>query len=162
MTWIQDADLDIQHLRKDWHFMRAGLNQAVSSGTNSVAAPMDFNRMDKASLVLERADGTNFYPSWLEPHLYRMVEREHSDTGGLPLYLTLENGLLKLFPTPNESVTIKADYFVKPVKMTANADEPRLPEEYHMAIVYYALMMYGAYDEASNAWQHANNNGPSI
>ena len=64
---------------------------------------------------------------------------------------------MTVFPSCNESVSISGDYYVKPAEMTANTDIPRLPEEYHLAIVWKALMSAGGFDEASNTWQRGNN-----
>lgn len=157
VTWIQEADLEIQSLRTDWAFMREPLSIALSSGTATAALPADFNRLDAASLVVKRADGTNTYPDYVQPNVLRMVKREQTDNGGLPLYITMDAGICEVFPTPNEAITVTADYFVQPTKMTTNSAESRLPSEYRLAIVFYALMNHGAYDEASNMWNHAHN-----
>ena len=40
-----------------------------------------------------------------------------------------------------------------PGRFTADADEPLLFAEHHMAIVWRALMMWGAFDEAGVAYK---------
>lgn len=155
VIWAQDSDLEIQGLRTDWDFMREELSLSFAS-VNTASLPSDFNRVDQASIVGTRADGTKFYPDFVHPREMRLIKREQTDNGGIPIWVMFDNGSCEFFPTPTETVTLSADYFVNPIKMTANSDTPRIPEQYHMAIVFHALMSHGAYDEASNTWQHAH------
>lgn len=59
-----------------------------------------------------------------------------------------------LGPPPNALYTITGDYYVAPSVMAADLDVPTLlPVQYHMIIVYKAMMMYAGYEAASEVFQ---------
>lgn len=155
VTWISDSWLAIQRMRPNWDFMRSEMTLSFSASDATETLPSDFNRVDRDSIVVIRSDESRTYPSYVEPYAMRLIKRKQVDNESLPVYVTADSGTCEVFPTPVEVFTLKADYFTTPVTLAVNTDEPSLPEEYHMAIVYFAMMSFGAYDEAGNAWQHA-------
>jgi len=58
-----------------------------------------------------------------------------------------------LGPFPASGYTIIGDYFSVPTEMVNDADEPALPVQFRMAIVWKALMFYGSYEGAGDAYQ---------
>lgn len=50
---------------------------------------------------------------------------------------------LVLAPTPNDVYTVTGEYYIGPQTLTANGDIPECPEQFHMAIVFQALIKYG-------------------
>jgi hypothetical protein len=59
-----------------------------------------------------------------------------------------------LGPPPNGLYTITADYFVAPSLMVEDPDIPvGLPTRFHMLIVYFAMLKYGAYEAAEEVSQ---------
>ena len=58
-----------------------------------------------------------------------------------------------LGPVPADGYTITCDYFAAPSDMTLDADIPALPKQFHMAIIYRAMMSYGAYQSAQEVYQ---------
>lgn len=69
---------------------------------------------------------------------------------GRPLYVTIAPDRSLLFGfTPNDIYVTTAEYFRKAQVLTADADEPIVPEDYHMLIVYKAMMKYGMFEVAN-------------
>jgi hypothetical protein len=58
-----------------------------------------------------------------------------------------------LAPFPIAGYTVLGDYYRIPTEMSGNTDIPALPTQYHMAIVYKAMMAYGSYEGASEVYQ---------
>ena len=59
-----------------------------------------------------------------------------------------------LGPPPNSLYTITGDYYVAPSVMSADTDVPALlPAQFHMLIVYKAMMMYAGYESAPEVFQ---------
>lgn len=83
----------------------------------------------------EYLDGYNASPSFFGP--------------GIPTVFMIWEGKLKVFPTPNESITngFKIYYMRHPVQVLTTADTPELPVEYHKAIVDYCLQQAYELDE---------------
>ena len=59
-----------------------------------------------------------------------------------------------LGPVAVSGYTVTLDYFSAPTDLTADEDEPDMPAEFHMAIVWRALMMYGKYESAADAYDN--------
>lgn len=60
---------------------------------------------------------------------------------------------LCLGPVPEAGYTLVGQYYKVPSYMTSDADIPELPEQFHMAIVYRAMMEYAAYESAPEVYQ---------
>lgn len=61
---------------------------------------------------------------------------------------------LCLGPVPAAGYTITGDYYIAPTAMAADGDEPTgLPLQYHMAIVYRAMVDYGSREGAPEVTQ---------
>lgn len=61
------------------------------------------------------------------------------------------------WPTPNADMTFVGSYLRIPYTMTANDDEPIFATKFHLAIVWRALMFYGAYEAANERYTHGQN-----
>ena len=46
-------------------------------------------------------------------------------------------------PIPDIVYHINGEYYKKPIEFSADTDTPRIPERYHMLIVYKAMQYYG-------------------
>ena len=59
--------------------------------------------------------------------------------------------------------TITGDYFKVASELAATTDIPALPTQFHMAIVYRAILKYAGFEAAPEAKQEAKENyGPLI
>ena len=56
-------------------------------------------------------------------------------------------------PTPSSGYTITGDYYKVAAELVDKADVPALPPQYHMAIVYRAMMFYGMGEAATEVYQ---------
>lgn len=71
-----------------------------------------------------------------------------------PTVITITpNKSIGLGPFPISGYTVLGDYYRVPTEMSVNTDTPTLPTQYHMAIVYRAMMSYGAFEAASEVYQ---------
>lgn len=158
VDWINDAWLDIQGMRPDWRFMLEPFSVTLSIGESTATLATDFKDLSAKAVIVTRADGSKFKPEILLPEDMRSLKRENTDIPSYPRYVSVDSaGLMTVFPSCAEEVTISGDYYVVPSEMTDNNDIPRLPPEYHMTIVWKALLEVGGFDEAGNTWQRANN-----
>lgn len=158
VDWINDAWLDIQVMRGDWRFMLEPFLVTLNSGDSQVTLSTNYKSMLKKTVIVKRANGALSFPGLLTEEEMRALKRENTETPSYPRYVSVDSaGLMTVFPSCNETVTIAGDYYVKPSEMSENTDIPRLPEEYHLAIVWKALMSAGGFDEAGNTWQRGNN-----
>jgi len=84
------------------------------------------------------------YAVWKERYF-----KEDQTKQDVPEYFTiLPNTQMRIWPNPNDIYQIDIEGCTPPVILAANDDEPAMPEEYHMAIVFYAMMTYAGYEYA--------------
>jgi hypothetical protein len=62
-----------------------------------------------------------------------------------------------LGPIPNDVYVINGEGFALPTELVNDTDRPTMPAQYHMAIVWRALMYYGQYEAAHEAYSHGQN-----
>ena len=67
-----------------------------------------------------------------------------------PLYWTIApDKSIVLGFTPNDVYFVRGEYYRTPQTLSADTDIPIMPERYHMAIVYKAMIKYGIFEVAN-------------
>jgi len=163
--WVQDAWNDIQTAHQMWEFLRttasfatvAGqavytpLQCGIAAGTFGMWARNTFRNYDTAAGIGSEIEmDFTQYESW----------RSAYDLGALklartrPIEVTITPAkAVGLGPYPDAGYTITGDYYTAPVILTADADIPAMPAQFHMAIVWKACMSYGAFEAAPEVYQ---------
>lgn len=167
--WVNTAWEDIQTAHQDWNWMRTSTSWATVGGTYayplgsgagtvnvSVATFGMWDRITFRNYVT--ASGVNSeivmgyldYDEWRDNYLISGTR----DTRTRPMDFAIgPNKTIYLGPVVSAGYTVTADYFTAPVTLSADADTPALPTHFQMAIVYKAMMHYGAYYAASEVYQ---------
>lgn len=90
------------------------------------------------------------YDSWRDMYLYGSLRKVQTR----PMEMTVTpNRAIGAGPLPAAGYTMLGDYFRIPSDMAADADTPAMPSQFHLAIVYGAMMHYGAYEAAPEVYQ---------
>lgn len=90
------------------------------------------------------------YESWRNQYLFGNIRY----TPSRPVDITIApDKSLACGPLAITGYTVLGDYFTAPVDLSATTDTPAIPAQFHMAIVYRALMSYGLYESAPEAVQ---------
>jgi len=170
VDWVNQAWLEIQSRRNDWDWMRSSvlLGEGASfttvagtatyplgtgAGTCGVAAA-SFQKWDRSTF---RAYTTTVgytnetfldpisYDRWRDGYMYGAMRSVQTR----PVAVAIgPDKSVCLGPPPTAGYTVTADYWVKPTLMSADDDEPGMPTEFHMAIVYLAMTFYAGYEAA--------------
>jgi hypothetical protein len=62
-------------------------------------------------------------------------------------------------PKPDLSTYfVRADYFIQPTELTVDGDVPAMPQQFHMLIVWRAVMQAAGFDAAPETYQRAQDN----
>jgi len=160
--WVNEAWMDIQLSKPDWQWMRSSFSFATVNGqisyTSTEAGLTDFASWDRDTLRnYVTASGTNSetmldymdYDAWRDTYLFGANRGVYTR----PNMVTITpNKSLAFGPIAASGYTIVGDYFKIPTEMVADTDTPSLPTQYHMAIVYRAMMFYGAYEAAQEVF----------
>lgn len=165
VTFVQIAYEDVQRAYKHWDFKRKEFQFYTTPNVNTYTknsigltdwgdwAPNSFT----ATIAASEAFLNN--PSWDEFRV-AVLGSMRTNTNKLPTAIAIKpDQSLILWPIPtDDSVLIRGEYFIAPHKLVADNDEPIFIEEYHMTIVYRALMHYAAQAAAGDIYTNADNN----
>lgn len=161
--WINEALFQIQSLRQDWPWMRGAASFQTLDGqaeyTLAQIGVADLADWDTRTFRSYKTDagikGEVFmtslvYADWRDLYQYGNLRTQRTQ----PLNVTvLPNRGLGLGPTPQAGYTVLGEYWRLPQTLKADTDVPRIPEQYHMAIVYKAMSFYGASEAAAEVYQ---------
>lgn len=170
VAWVAEAWLKIQRKHQDWSFLRKSASWTTVSGTSKYALGTGAGTVGITKATFGR---------WL-----RKTFRNYNTSAGLSSEVTMAyldydiwrnayllggtrdarsrphdfaigpDKAIHLGPVPAAGYTVTGDYFIMPVTLAANADEPDIPIPFRMLIVYQAMQTYGFYEGAPEvlAW----------
>ena len=147
MGWIDAAYESIQNVHYNWNFLRTDFSFSTTATT--IVLP-EFGEWKPDSfrcyLTATGTDDEQFleFVPWetFRDAYYFGPSRTQT---GRPMMISVkpDNDLL-IWPTAEDDYTVIGEYYMKAQVMTADADTPIFPQ-FHMAIVWKALVYYGAY-----------------
>ena len=167
VDWTNEAWMEIQLERPDWKWMRNSMTFPTVSGQPTYTLAQiestgsGFSNFGNWELESFRnyvtATGTNSeitmdwipYDNWRD--VYAFSANRNVTTRPVEFSISPVLGVC-LGPFPNSDYTISGDYFKVATEMTLDADVPALPEAFHMAIVYRAMMFYGVSEAATEVY----------
>jgi hypothetical protein len=145
--WVQSAWREIQ-LEQHWRFDWAQGIVELNTDDSQYPLPDDFAEWSADTL---RAGGQSIRAvPW--DKLSNASNDQFSCAAIAP------DGVLHTNAPPSAISILTFEYWRAPQELAANADTPRMPARYHMAIVYRAMMQYGMYENAPEVVQQAQMN----
>lgn len=78
------------------------------------------------------------------------------------LSIRLRDSALLLGPKPNAVYVIEGEYYRVAPALTADADEPLIPEDFQMLIVWLAKRLYAGFEETGGVYVDSDNNYRSL
>lgn len=163
LDWANESWMYLQTMRPDWLWMRTSmtfptvLNQA--SYTLANIGITDFGNWDTLTFrnyVTATGQASEIdmeylpYDKWREKYQFGAIR--FSPTRPIEFTVT-PNLSIGLGPVPIAGYTVTGDYFKVPTEMSTDADIPGIPVQFHMLIVYKAMMYYGASEAAPEVYQ---------
>lgn len=166
VDWVATAYTALQQ-RHQWRWLRKGFTLTTSSGTDtydhtscidtptgaaisrfkswSVSDPYNPPRIYLSSA----GSGTETWLSYISWESFRTIYKIGSQENSYPAFITIDpDDNLVLGPKPNDTYVITGEYHRSAQILSANTDEPEMPADYHMLIVYMAMLEYGEFDAA--------------
>lgn len=175
VNWINSAWVDIQTKFDNWRFMRASFTVATTSGdgkyavvdctdvaTSSALTAAGFRDWcrDSFKIYLTSAGvGTETDLQFIDYGDWYTIWNFGSPSNSYPRDWTMDHDrAILLGPKPDGIYTVRGEYMKAATELSGDSDEPELPNEYRMAIVYRAMMMYGRYLGAPEVYTDGENN----
>jgi hypothetical protein len=165
VEWVKKAYRDIQNLHPNWHFLSTEFSfQTISSTStytkNSVSLtelgswdPTTFRAYLTATGVTDEQE-LRYWPNW---HKFRdayLIGASRSTSGRPTDFSIKPDKSIVLWPTPSAAYTVVGEYFKRAQELSANADEPLFPQEFHDILVWRAIVFYAAHEAAPEVYAH--------
>lgn len=163
-NWVIRAWREIQMMRSDWRWMRASYSFTTTANDGSYTSAQAgiasrFGLFDKTycSVYLTATgttDQTELY--WVEYDDFRSYYLTGTQSDTRPQHFTIgDSNELLVGPKPDSALyTITGYYFKSPQELSADADEPELPEQ-HDVIAYRAMRKYARFESAPEIYAEA-------
>lgn len=166
--WYRDAWIEIQNAHdSNWRWMRHTAKVSTVAGTDTyaygtltdqttLAAITRFKRWiadndeDPPKIYLTSAGvGTETWLSYMPWDDFKAIYRIGTQNNGFPAHITVDpQNRIVLGPKPNDIYVLTLDYIRSAQVLSADADVPELPTDYHLLIVYRALEKYAFRESA--------------
>lgn len=167
VDWISTAWMDIQNERDDWFFMRQNVQFNTVAGQGSYTAAQagigSFGNFKKDSFRQYRQSygfgseiGLAHMPwdQFRNLHLFGNMRTIRQ----MPYDFTVDPAKnFVLGPVPDDVYVVNGEAYALPTEFSQDSDRPTLPSQYHMMIVWRALMYYGQKENAPEAYSHGQN-----
>jgi hypothetical protein len=149
VSWIRSAWQEIQTERR-WLFDWTQGGVTLNTSDTQYAMPTDLDVWEPNTLAF---DGRKIdVLPWAE------LEAAPRFTAAA----LAPDGSLHLNAKPDTAGILTFEYWRTPQNLIANTDVPRMPERFHMAIVYRAHKQYGFYESAPEAVEIATINEDKV
>lgn len=167
VDWCASAWDDLQMLRNDWRWMNETFSFVTIADQDTYTPAQAgiasrFRRWDRDNMGIYTtttgvADELDLdYMPW---EVWRTIFRRGTNTAQRPTTVTtLPDQSLGLGYKPTAGYTVRGEYWKSVQELADDSDTPEMPDEYHMAIVYRALMMYGRFMAAGEVYDDAERN----
>ncbi|WP_043530471.1 hypothetical protein [Litchfieldella xinjiangensis] len=156
--WIQQAWTEIQATRPDWRFAWAEGLIELESGYRDYALPDDFASFIPDTIYLDDRELTLLPYSEFRRRFRNAAPAQPRHITVTPGDVMRLGGVLHFDGTPGEGERLSFEYYRSPQELVTGSDVPRLPLEYHMLIVYRAMIQYGLYENAGEVVQQGMSN----
>ena len=164
VNWIQMAYREIQ-LRPGWEWMRTAFSfeTVAEQGQYTIAEAgiSDFSAwkpdsfriyLTSAGVGSETLLTQSDYTSFRDYYLFNTRRTSYSR----PIAIAVTpNKSLVLGLAPDDIYTVSGEYWKSPQALSGDSDTPDMPDRFHMAIVYKALLSYGLFESAGEVIQRA-------
>jgi len=167
VDWTLSAYEDIQNLHASWKFLQTSFTFPTIAATQNYT-PEAVSLSDLATWKTSEETDLTIYSSTSDEQYLLYVPWNNFKS----VYMFGSNRIQTLRPTiatikpdnsmslwaiPNDVYTVTGEYYKKAQTMTLTTDEPLIPSQYHLIIVWRALMYYGAFVAADEKYSHGQN-----
>lgn len=164
VDWVLAAHQELQTKRTTWRFDWAEITQPLTLNKEAYDPASDWNLKVRtwareSAHVYRTAAGPNarLFLQYIEWDQFRTLRTP--TVPGMPSYWTqAPDRRVMFFPIPNDDYTLIAEYYRAPEVLAQTTDIPRIPDHYHMVIVWRAVMLYCGHDENPQLFQTAKKN----
>jgi len=166
VNWISTANDDIQNLHpRGWKFLQKAFS-FVTVATQQNYTPLEAGitymgdwKTDDVRAYSAAADESELvYVPWDMFRLAYKMGTNRTQAGRPSVFSIMFDMSMELWPIPDAVYTVNGEHWMSANTMVvADASAPLIPSQYHMIIVWRALMLYAAKQGADEVYAHGNN-----
>lgn len=169
--WISDAWTNLQSEPMNWRWMHRSLDVPLNltntsySGISMTGGAADFGRWRR---TIDDYTVTAYLPSnragiwaleWLPLDNFNRRFDDVPLTASRPKFWAIgPDESLLIAPVADAIYNLRAEYFIKPTVLSADADVPSMPERFHMLLVWRAMIEGAQFDAAPEVLSRAMEN----
>ena len=145
---VSDAWEDLQNYRKKWKWMRDQKNFLLVAGTTTYTPATIFGPNNRFKTWLTEdpfyalVSGQKKQLRYLEYDYFMYKHLNDAINGVVSEFTVRPNDYALVFNLPDSQYTIYSCYKKNNQELVNAADEPEMPEDYHMYLVYEATARY--------------------
>ncbi|RAK01607.1 hypothetical protein [Aliidiomarina maris] len=149
---VRDAWRELQMMHETWLFLEATAHaELVANG--QVYSPTQLN-MQSLRRVISIFCGHRQLKQ-LDWDKYQSLKRSQPRFGAPTFFCVTPSRQVEFYPSPSEAVGIETRYTLAARELVQNSDEPSIPAEYRMIIVWMAVMKLTANESDAVVYQKA-------
>ncbi|MGZ5078609.1 MAG: phage adaptor protein [Usitatibacter sp.] len=152
VDWVREAWIDIQALWPNWKFLRKKETRTLTVNKREYALVADLNlptvrKWNKELLFIRDPAGTRYRLTLLE---FDEFEKKYASfLPGMPTEFTITPDFTVAFnATPDKAYTVDLNFWMTGERLEEGTDVPSIPEDYHMTIVWLAVIRYASHEGA--------------
>ena len=167
VNWVLTAYEDIQNLHpQGWKFLQAPFSFTTTiSKRNYALSDLELTDLGTWKIgpgdvrIYKSATDENelIYEPWDTYRLAYITGSARTQEGRPSVFSIKYDNSMDLWQIPNGEYTVNGEHFMKAQTMNADEDEPLIPSQYQMIIVWRALMFFGAVMGANDKYEHGQN-----
>lgn len=171
VDWIDKAYEAIQNEHETWQFLRTAFSVSLSSGTSEYT-PTALSITNLARWITDdvrlylTATGTTdeqeiFFEEWDDFRRTYLFGSARDQTGRPTCFTIKPDDSIVFWPEPDAAYTVVGEYYRMAYDWSAdvnpNTVTPLFPTQFHRAILWRALMYYGADYGEWDKYEHGQN-----
>ena len=149
VRYIKQADLDIQRRWFNWNFLWSEATITPSVGTSTLTSPTDLGNWKLDSIVWSKATSDYQELDYMDWDEYKLEYKLGAVDSGTPEVFSVKpDNVIDVYPTPDATTTISAEYWKTPTELSADSDTSAIPARFHNIIISRAKIYYGENEDA--------------
>lgn len=178
VDWAADAYNELQVSGGDWRWMRSRFTVNTVASTETYAATSCTDSRLSATisrfshwLITDRYNppkayltsgsiGSQYHLQFIDWDTFCALYKIGIISEGSPVHISIDpQDNIVLGPTPNDVYTITGEYQMSAQNLAEDDDEPEMPADFHMLIVYEAMVKYAGDQLSEEAMGRAMREG---
>ena len=154
VRYIKTADQDIQSRWFDWDYLWSEATITASSGTSTLTSsnsgfPSSLGNWRLDSFVWNKSSDDYQILEYVPLIEYREDYKYGTIDSDIPEVFTVKpDNTIDLYPTPNASVAVSAEYWSTPTLLSSDSQVSEIPARFHRIIIARAKMFYAENEDA--------------